>query len=541
MNLLSQFKDYLFSQDNKASNVTVKNYLSDINHFIRWFGTTYHKTFLPKDVTVQIINAYKSNLSETFSASSLNRHLSSLRKFFSFMKLEGIIVHSPFEQLAMNSQKLATDLWHIKDFKNHLYVYNASHLTIKNYLIDIKQFLSWAEAVTGAKMAVTAHEANVLNNINSQLIEEYKQRLLTQSNFSPSTINRKLSSLRKYLSWALEENLIPTFSLTTGNVEEQKAELNIPQAVKTPTVEAKQVAYQYSLFPPLRLFQKISNSTLFVLDQALTNPLARLFQKTDYAFWKIKGQPVFKKVKALKIPRAISSADILGIKNLPKELYAPLEISTKYFPWYKKAWFTLRYNRPKWYKTYHSYPITHYFHFAILIIFLTALTFGFYNAFFQKGNQAPILAAGPTAPPRILSFQGRLTDNNDTPITTPTALRFSIYDAQAPASSSADLLWQEEDQVSPDQDGIFSILLGNTLTPCTNALIPATGACQIPQALFATESALFLGVTVSNTPELTPRQPLATVAYATNSGTAAGNGAYHPGRTDSLHQYRFGA
>ena len=413
MNLLSQFKDYLFSQDNKAANVTVKNYLSDINHFIRWFETTYHKTFPSREITAQTINAYKSNLSETFSASSLNRHLSSLRKFFGFLKLEGIIAHSPFEQLTANNQKTEADPWHLRDFKNHLYVYNASHLTIKNYLIDIRQFLSWAEEVTGAKNAFATQNANVLNNINSQLIEEYKRRLLTQSNFSPATINRKLSSLRRYLAWALAESLIPSFSLTTNNVEEQKAALNIPQSVKTPSIEAKQTAYVYSHFPPIRLFQKVSNSTLFMLDQALVNPLASLLQKTDYAFWKIKGQPVFKKVKALRIPRAISAEDILGIKNLPKELYAPLEVSTKYFPWYKKAWFTLRYNRPKWYKTYHSYPITHYFHFAILIIFLTALSFGFYNAFFEKGNQAPTLAAGgtPTAPPRILSFQGRLTDN----------------------------------------------------------------------------------------------------------------------------------
>jgi len=34
---------------------------------------------------------------------------------------------------------------HLRDFKNHLYVYNASKLTIKNYIIDIKQFLNWLE------------------------------------------------------------------------------------------------------------------------------------------------------------------------------------------------------------------------------------------------------------------------------------------------------------------------------------------------------------------------------------------------------------
>ena len=107
---------------------------------------------------------------------------------------------------------------------------------------------------------------------------------------------------------------------------------------------------------------------------------------------------------------------------------------------------------------------------------------------------------------RLLSFQGRLTDNSDTPIVASTPLRFAIYSDKT--ASGAALLWQEIYTVSPDSDGIFSILLG------TNTAIPST--------LFSQNAALWLGVTVQTTAELTPRQQLATVAYASNSETLQG-------------------
>jgi len=96
-NLIEQFKQYLFSQDKKASSVTVKNYMSDINHFTRWFEKAYGKSFEPKEVTGQVIDEYKTQASEIFSASSLDRHFSSLRKFFKFLLIEGVISINPLE------------------------------------------------------------------------------------------------------------------------------------------------------------------------------------------------------------------------------------------------------------------------------------------------------------------------------------------------------------------------------------------------------------------------------------------------------------
>ena len=511
MNLLETFKNYLFSQENKPTKVTVKNYLSDINHFIRWYENTFAKTFDPKEVSNPTLNDYRNSCSKIFSPSSLDRHFSSLRKFFQFLLIDGKISLNPFavRNLQLEVQR---DPWHIKDFKDFLYVYNASRLTIKNYLIDIKQFLAWAQEVTTS--------VNVLPEIDTKLVEEYKQRLLGQGNFSPATINRKLSSLRKYLAWAQSQGLVRP----QAEISNQLNNPAIQQSSNRPEVRSQKLeARSYLAFPPFRMAQKVSNAFILALDTGLIIHLAKLIDRIEYGLWKSKGHPVFAKIKdqKSKIKTLASNFQILSptsnvqrptsVRNLPKEFYAPLEISTKYFPWYKKAWITARYSRPKWYKTYHSYPIAHYLNFAVLIIFLMVISFSFYNAFFQKGNQLPTLAVGlPTAPPRVLSFQGRLTNNQDTPISTPSALRFAIYN-NVTATDSGDLsvmLWQEVDNVTPDQDGIFNVLLGNN-TP-------------IPSTLFTQNAALWLGVTVGQTAELQPRQQLATVAYATNAETLQG-------------------
>ncbi|MBI2032690.1 MAG: site-specific integrase, partial [Candidatus Levybacteria bacterium] len=148
MNLLNEFKQYLLIQPNKASSTTVKNYLADVRKFVKWYELKFGRTFSASDVSSQNIVDFKEDSLSDYSALSVDRSLSSLRKLFTFLKLEGHISHSPFEQLEANKQQFIPDPWRLKDFKNYLYVYNASHLTIKNYVIDLRQFLSWVDEVT---------------------------------------------------------------------------------------------------------------------------------------------------------------------------------------------------------------------------------------------------------------------------------------------------------------------------------------------------------------------------------------------------------
>ncbi len=485
MSFLTEFRNYLFSQKNPSSKATVKNYLSDVSRFIKWLAQqnpTGKVEFEPSLVTPEIIEQFRE--SSSLTTSSLERNLSSLRKFFHFLVLEGVISQSPFKPITHNPSPI-TDPYRLREFKDYLYVYNASGLTIKNYLMDIRNFLKWAKEVTVPENAWDIKEKDVLGKIDSNLLLEYKRRLP----YSPRTINRKLSSMRKYLAWAREKGYINQTSNT---------ELQIPNyRVKTQSLPLTKPAENWEP-------SGFSRNLTFIPDLILVNPLTSLVRKVELLKWKLQGKPVFTEAKS-HLP---AQAGKIKVKNFPKEVFAPLEISTVNFPIHKKVLFALAHNRPKWYKSYHSYPISHYLHFAVLILFMSFIGFGIYQSLNAKSNQQSVLGTNLTNPPvpRILSFQGKLTDNFDNPITNATALRFAIYDSLTGTGSA--LKWQEVDTVTPDSDGIFNVLLGNN--------------SSLTQDLFANHAGLWLGVTVGTTPELTPRQQLATVAFAENSETLQG-------------------
>ena len=489
MNFLEQFVDFLTDQKDKLSFLTVKNYKADIGQFINWFEKQFKLAFDPSKITQQILEQYKKT--RNLSPSSIQRHVSSLRKFFSFLKTTGVINFELFP-VQDNKDKIEPDPWMLRNFKSYLYEYKKSNLTIKNYINDIRGFFVWFTEVSLTKYAWDVTERNLLDKINFPLVDEYKQRLIA-AKFSPRTINRKLSSLRNYISWAKSQGLIP---------ENQNVRLSDNQTIRPsdplsiPSVQNDDTAY--SPFPPLRLMQKVLGGADVLFDNLFILPLAKSIESTQYLFWKVSGKRIFTKSAASPL--------IMPVSNIQKEFYAPLNVSTRYLPTHKRIWHYLRHVRPNWYKRYHSYSITHYFHFAILIILASAIGFGTYNGLFADVQKGSTLAATSFAPPRILSFQGKLTDSSNNPITTNTNILFSIYNDQN--SSGAAFLWKEANSVKPDSDGIFSLLLGKN-TP-------------IPDTLFSQNPNLFLGITVGNSPELSPRQQLATVPFASNAETLQG-------------------
>jgi len=268
----------------------------------------------------------------------------------------------------------------------------------------------------------------------------------------------------------------------------------------------------------------------FLVENILVTPLFTLINLASNNIWKIQGKPLF---RAKKWQTSFLKKRL--VTNLPKSLYAPEKMSTKNFSWYKKIVFHLQYTRPEWYKRYHSYAIAKYFNLSVLLIFLLGIGFGLYSALIAGKTAKQAALASPVAPKRILSFQGRLTDASNNPITASTNIRFMIY--SDPTASGSSRLWEETDRVSPDQDGIFSLLLGTNggggNAPLCNGgnppTSPANGACGIPQSIFASNDTTYLGVTIESTPELTPRQQIATVAYATNAEVLQGM----PPTTDS--------
>lgn len=148
MNLPELFKNYLKTQ--KVSSVTIKNYVGDINNFFSWLEK---KTQIKYQVagtavlglfTKETIEEYKKD--QTAPLSTVNRRLSALRKFGSFIQSQGWINNNPALEIS-NSETLVTkketpkDI--LNDFRQDLEEENISAVTIKNYMSDLRHFLGW--------------------------------------------------------------------------------------------------------------------------------------------------------------------------------------------------------------------------------------------------------------------------------------------------------------------------------------------------------------------------------------------------------------
>lgn len=84
------------------------------------------------------------------------------------------------------------------DLRNH--PQGVSPNTIRSYLSDLKNFAEWIHLTNGEVMG--------LGNVTPVDIRDYKEHLQTVKHFKPATINRHVSSLRAFFSWAFERGLV---------------------------------------------------------------------------------------------------------------------------------------------------------------------------------------------------------------------------------------------------------------------------------------------------------------------------------------------
>lgn len=495
MNTIELFRTYLIS-GGKTSPVTIKNYLSDVKKFTSWFENKVHREFTPLDLDAENLNLFISENNPlitsqdhqigltkqpNYSLRSFERYLSSLRRFAAFLGEANLIHDNPFSNSESKIQdiKPKTDPWNLKPFKDFLYTTGASRITSKNYVVDLNAFTSWLEYKGYHKNNIS----NYIQVVNPALINEYKDVLARELGLSESTIHRKMSSIRKYLDFGKKAGLITAEFMYTRPIikPEPEANFNLPLSIREPdfiekeaelNLESLDSDYEqelnenvtlpnYSSFPPFRLAQKIA-SPYFIFEEAAAGFLYGVF----------KGQK-------LKISKP--------------------QVST-----------------PGWYKRYHNLSFVHYLHVSILIIYAGVIGSLIYNNLFVVASQNKTLAAN-VAPPNVLSFQGRLTDANGKPVTSPQQVRFMIYN-NSQATGSAYLLWQELDSIAPNSNGVFSVLLGNTSTVCAGGATQVQSTpCSLPTNIFGSNQNLYIGITVANTPELTPRQQIANVPYASNS------------------------
>lgn len=156
MNLPELFRHYLKSQ--KVSPITIKNYVADIRNFLNWLAA---KTGVKYQVagksifnllTQETVEEYKADLTNKHTPlSSINRRLSALRKFGQFGINQGWLVKNEVSQVKNLQVPVDYQLPNEKiliEFKKHLKAEKISQITIKNYLSDLRHFLSWFELTT---------------------------------------------------------------------------------------------------------------------------------------------------------------------------------------------------------------------------------------------------------------------------------------------------------------------------------------------------------------------------------------------------------
>lgn len=165
-NLEPKFKNWLIAGNLKLtkkplSSITVKNYLSDLRHFLGWLifklKIKNQKLKIDEDFTsllpsinADLINEYKSYLVENkIPLKTTNRRLSTLRKFFTFCLDQGWLKENPAKEIANvslvnNPKKTMNNEEIIQYFEKDLIKENLDENTIKSYLDAAREFLEFA-------------------------------------------------------------------------------------------------------------------------------------------------------------------------------------------------------------------------------------------------------------------------------------------------------------------------------------------------------------------------------------------------------------
>lgn len=107
-------------------------------------------------------------------------------------------------------------------------------------------------------------------------------------------------------------------------------------------------------------------------------------------------------------------------------------------------------------------------------------------------------SAASAAVPRLINYQGRLTDTSGNPLTGSYALTFRIYDAE----TAGNLLWEETQSGVVIQKGVFSVLLGS-----------------VKSLNLAFDKPYFLEIKVGSE-VMSPRQRITSAAYAIKAESA---------------------
>lgn len=147
-NLEAGFKNFLSAEN--VSTVTLKNYLSDLRHFLGWLQSSPSSVIPSNDIfehiNAKVVQDYKSYLLENkIPLKTVNRRLSTLRKFFTFCISQGWMKENPAKAVQNHKTDIMTtarETNHITKFKKYLEEKRLKKDQIEQTITDVKEFLT---------------------------------------------------------------------------------------------------------------------------------------------------------------------------------------------------------------------------------------------------------------------------------------------------------------------------------------------------------------------------------------------------------------
>ncbi len=469
--------------ENKSSS-TIKNYRSDISQFISLVEAKKITALFSQENIKKFV---KDQFSKNLKASSVKRKLISIAQFAAWAENEKLIENVSFwisdvESLfgkktngdkskneaissgvkteesmklgSLHGEKLAS--YQLDDFLVSLEVDESSKSTIKNYKSDISQLI----AFTGdLRLTSVITQENLGKFISYQKAKDLKQ----------NSIKRKIVSISQFAAWAEKRGDLKNVALWLNNLylgdSRHSPVTNVPV-----TAPVKIIGADHNIVLKLKDHVKVIKNEEAEISQEKKGkrwllPFPKLFSEKNYTDEKIKNN-YYSNLKIGTVEKLLASSKRKTKSFLP------------------------------------------YVNFAMFILFFLGLGYFGYSQFIEQSAELLAYPSTPVRPNRELSFQGRLTDTAQNPVTSATNMAFRLYDT-GPGSGGV-LLWNSSTcSVTPDQDGIFNVGLGDDC------------GAEITENVFTENSNVWLEVEVA-AETLTPRQSIKTVAYALNSETIQG-------------------
>ncbi len=392
----------------------------------------------------------------------------------------------------IKSRSLFQTTLYLDEYLEDLEKQGAAETTVRNYRSDLRQYLEFARAsdvthlLTKPKVSAFVYHQQQKGLKNSTL----SRRLASMDQFGRWLVSRGL--LETNLDWLHQDNLDGLLSAGTEQTPEELPILDhcIADLASRGMAETTQENYRSDL---RQLVQFAGTQDI----KSLTSPtLVQSFLKAQAA----EGHSDTTVARRKAAVHALQDwAERQGYLTTRSKFTAPnlgklASRTTNSIPRWARS---LQASRDSWMP---------YFNLGLIILFFVGLGLLGYR---QLIVNAPINFAYPTTPERpdrVLSFQGRLTDTAQNPITSSTDAVFTLHDAETDGTQ----LWDSGTcAVVPDQDGIFTVGLGDDC------------GSEISSDVFSENANVWLEVEVESE-TLTPRQPIRTVAYALNAETLQG-------------------